>query len=252
MQATEPPKAAFLVIGDELLRGQVADANTSWLAKTLHAQGVDLTRVTFVPDEVSDIVDTVRDLRHRVGPGGFVFTAGGIGCTHDDVTYDAIAKAFDRTLERHSPTVERMREQYTQRGLELTEVRLRMATLPTPCEVLHTDGLWVPLVHLEGVYVLPGIPRLFQQMLGQHKGRFVGPAVYDAVAYTHSGEGDIAVVLGEIARDNPEVSIGSYPNTSNDTSAYKVKISCMSRSQDAVEAAISAIRGSIPCVDAPV
>ena len=129
------------MIGDELLRGQVADANTSWLAKTLHAQGVDLTRVTFVPDEVSDIVDTVRDLRHRVGPGGFVFTAGGIGCTHDDVTYDAIAKAFDRTLERHSPTVERMREQYTQRGLELTEVRLRMATLPTPCGE-GADGSW--------------------------------------------------------------------------------------------------------------
>ncbi len=107
---------------------------------------MDLTRVEVVPDRVEDIVEAVTRLRRRVGldqqGGGFVFTSGGIGPTHDDVTYEALAQAFGVELRLHAPTVELMREHYSQRGLELNEARLRMATLPHPAEVLVTPGTW--------------------------------------------------------------------------------------------------------------
>lgn len=125
-------QAAFLVIGDEILRGSVADANTPWLAKLLHAQGVDLIRVLCVPDNIDNIVEALHDLRSRVGADGFIFTSGGIGATHDDVTYAAVARAYELPLERHPPTVDLMQQHYSARGLELNEARLRMATIPTP------------------------------------------------------------------------------------------------------------------------
>ena len=100
-------QAAMLVIGDEILKGSISDSNTPWLAKLLFSRGVDLTRVEFVPDDVDDIARSVLALRDRVGPDGFVFTSGGIGPTHDDVTYEALAKAFGRSLQPHEETVAR-------------------------------------------------------------------------------------------------------------------------------------------------
>ena len=244
-----PVQAAMLVIGDEILRGNIADANTAWLAKALHARGVDLVRATVVPDDVADIVATVRDLRERVGPHGAVFTSGGIGPTHDDKTYEAIAAAFDRALVRHGPTVERMQEHYDKRGVELNDARLRMAALPSPAEVLFTEGTWVPLVNVDGVYVLPGIPRLFKQMVGAHLDRFRGPLATGADCFTQMGEGDIADTLSEIAQEFPTVSIGSYPNASGDYSKYKVKISLSSRDQEALAAAMQAVRARLECLE---
>ena len=238
----------MLIIGDEILRGNIADANTAWLAKALHARGVDLVRATVVPDDVADIVATVRDLRERVGPEGAVFTSGGIGPTHDDKTYEAIAAAFDRALVRHAPTVQRMREHYDKRGVELNEARLRMATLPAPAEVLFTDGTWVPLVNVDGVYVLPGIPRLFQQMVGAHLERFRGPLAEGVDVFTKQGEGDIANALSEIAQAFPDVSVGSYPNASGDYSEYKVKVSLSSRDPEALAAAVEAVRERLECL----
>ena len=104
--AAEAPKAALLVIGNEILSGSVTDANTPWLAKLLHSRGVDLVRVECIPDSPADIAATCLALQTRVGPDGFVFTSGGIGPTHDDVTYDSIATAFGLSLELHAPTVE--------------------------------------------------------------------------------------------------------------------------------------------------
>ena len=109
-------------------------------------------------------------------------------------------------------------------GKELNEARLRMATLPEGAEVLVTDGLWVPLVNMDEVYVLPGIPRLFQAMLGAHLDRFRGESMHSETMYTRLGEGDLAKTLGEIAARHPDVNIGSYPNVNSDKSDFVTKL----------------------------
>eukprot|EP00198_Chlamydomonas_reinhardtii_P000221 XP_001689556.1 predicted protein [Chlamydomonas reinhardtii] len=244
--ASESPKAALVIIGDEVLAGSITDTNTPWLAKLLHSRGVDLIRVTYIPDSRETIKEAVLDSRRRVGPGGVVFTSGGIGPTHDDVTYEAIAEAMGVTLQLHEPTVARMRESYAARGMELNEARLRMATLPTPAEVLFTEGLWVPLVNVGGVYILPGIPRLFQSMVAAHQERFTGVAFSEQQLYTHTGESFLAKELTAVAAKHPKVAIGSYPNTAADAdNTYKVKLAFTARDVDALAAAVADVRAAL-------
>lgn len=248
----EAPKAAMLVIGDEVLTGSITDANTPWLAKLLHSRGVDLVRASVIGDDKREIVEEVLRLRDKVGSDGYVFTSGGIGPTHDDITYESVAAAFGAHLELHQPTVERMQEHYDRRGVELNQARLRMAMLPKDegVEVLFTPGLWVPLVCIQNTYILPGIPRLFQQMVEAHADRFRGPAAITAALYTNMGEGDLAVKLGSIAALHPSVRIGSYPNTNIGQGAsegvpeggYKVKLQFESRDAAALQQAVEAAR----------
>eukprot|EP01026_Neomeris_dumetosa_P014994 TRINITY_DN15602_c0_g1_i3.p2 TRINITY_DN15602_c0_g1~~TRINITY_DN15602_c0_g1_i3.p2 ORF type:complete len:290 (-),score=29.25 TRINITY_DN15602_c0_g1_i3:173-1021(-) len=232
------PKAAIMVIGDEILSGQVVDTNTPWLAKLLYSQGVDLIRVEYVPDDKEDISESVKKLRTRVGESGFVFTSGGIGPTHDDVTYEAIANAFGVELQLHTPTVERMKPYYEKRDMELNEARLRMATLPKGAEVLFTEDMWVPLVNINSVYILPGVPRIFTAIMKSHKDRFRGPQSADDTLYTKVGEGDLAQKLGEIAQEFPTVSIGSYPNTNPQDDRFLVQVKFTSRDQEALQNAV--------------
>ena len=244
--------AAALVIGDEILRGAIQDTNTAWLAAQLHARGVDLVRAEVVPDEAEVIVESLHRLRRVVGPTGPVFTSGGIGPTHDDVTYDAVARASGVGLELHAPTVAKMREHYEAQGKELTDARLRMATLPQGCEVLETPGLWVPLVHLDAVYVLPGVPGLFKRMVEASLHRFRGPEAHSTELYTDEGEGDLGEALGAIAARHPAVQIGSYPETSRyeegaaAAAGYTTKLSFVSRDPAALAAAVAEAEAAIP------
>ncbi|GFR39922.1 hypothetical protein Agub_g430 [Astrephomene gubernaculifera] len=149
-------------------------------------------------------------------------------------------------LQLHVPTVERMRGWYSARGVELNEARLRMATLPCPSEVLFTEGLWVPLVNVGGVYVLPGIPRLFQAMVAAHQDRFSGPAFHSSALFTQLGESDLAGPLTQVAARHPAVAIGSYPNTAADTTgSYKVKLALSSRDPAALAAAVAGVRAGL-------
>ena len=137
-------QAGLLIIGDEILSGAVSDSNAAWLGKLLHLRGVKLCRVEVVGDCVEEIVDSVHRIRERAA-GGPVFTSGGIGPTHDDVTYAAIGAAFGRPLTVHEETLRRMTAHYERKHLEVNAMRRRMATLPEGAEVLFTDGMWVPL-----------------------------------------------------------------------------------------------------------
>jgi molybdenum cofactor synthesis domain-containing protein len=290
--------AALLIVGSEVLSGSVTDANTPWLARSLTARGVDLARVCVVPDDTADIAATARDLRAR---HPCVFVAGGIGPTADDVTYEAIARAFDLELALHEPTVARMRPHYASRGVELNDARLRMATLPlyrrgkqggaaTPelvpppeAEVLFTEGLWVPLVKVagtaefgpvvdappassssasSGVYVLPGIPRLFQAMFSAHAdSRFRGPLAETVDLFSSAGEGDVADPLRRVAEQFPSVAVGSYVDVSDlagglpsllggagggSGARARVRLSFTSRDAEALRAAVEAARGVVP------
>mmetsp|Transcript_19004 Transcript_19004/g.32507 ORF Transcript_19004/g.32507 Transcript_19004/m.32507 type:complete len:295 (+) Transcript_19004:2-886(+) len=245
--AEDSPRAALMCIGDEILSGSIADTNTPFLAKLLHSRGVDLIRCEFIPDQRDEIIQTAQRLRQLVGPRGFVFSSGGIGPTHDDVTYEALAHAFGATLELHQPTVEIMKVSYGKRGMDLNEARLRMATLPTPAEVLVTPGTWVPLVNLGGVYILPGIPKLFQQLITAHQERFTGRAFVSGQLFSVPGESFIADQLTAVSKAHPKVSVGSYPNTDAKTEAHwKVRLAFSSRDQTALDAAVAATREAIP------
>lgn len=211
-------RAACCIIGDEILTGKVTDVNTRTLAELCFSWGIDLCRVEVITDEVEDIRDTIRRLSALVGPNGLVFTSGGIGPTHDDRTYEGVAAAFGRGLEVHDETRQRMLTFYAEKGQEMNDARLRMATLPKDSKVLSTDGLWVPLCVTENVYVLPGIPRLFEQMLRGNSTHFSHASARAGaekknrvVLATAALEGDIAELLGHVQASFPSVAVGSYP-----------------------------------------
>eukprot|EP01137_Pigoraptor_chileana_P018236 Opistho-2@77411 len=198
--------AAACVIGDEILTGKVADTNTHTLAKFCFAHGISLRRVEIVPDVEDDIVKAVRNLSQG---HDLVFTSGGIGPTHDDITYAAIAKCFGRSLEYHAPTLELM-ERISAKPPN--EAARRMALIPYPANVLQTEGFWVPLVVCENVYILPGVPFLFSKMLegmSSHIGK--GVSLARASLYTPLAETDFADALRRLQETFPSVAIGSYP-----------------------------------------
>lgn len=245
-------RVAFVAVGDELLSGKIQDVNFPYLAHRLTRRGVDVVRAEFVSDDRDDIAETIRRLRRDVVPDqlGAVITSGGIGPTHDDRTYEAIAAATGTTLAVHEPTLERMRAHYEAQGKEVNSSRLRMATLPVGSEVLVAPSLWVPVVNADNVYVLPGIPRLFKALVDAHIDRFRGPSGWQLVSiFTSAGEGDYAAALGEIAERHPEVSIGSYPGdlaAPGGGGAPSTKITVEGRDASALSSAAAAVRALVP------
>jgi molybdenum cofactor synthesis domain-containing protein len=238
------------MIGSEVLSGKIADTNGAWLARFLYSRGVDLVRLEVIPDQHEDVVATVRRLSTLVGPQGYVFTSGGIGPTHDDVTYAAIAEAFQRQLQVHDATLAAMTEHYTKQGKAVNDARLRMATLPSGCAAHTTPGTWVPIAQVENVFVLPGIPHLFTSMLSANKGLFSGPQLHSAALYTTTGEGELADALRAIAKEHPAVSTGSYPNTTVGDKRFSTKLAFDARDEGALAAAVRAVRAAISCTEA--
>lgn len=213
--------AACLVIGDEILTGKVHDRNSHLLAQVLFERGVRLRRVETVPDELDDIAGSVRQLSERFT---YVFTSGGIGPTHDDMTYAGIAQAFGVGLAYHQPTLDAFAAYYESRGRgKLNEARKRMALIPQGAEVWSTPDSWVPFVVMENVHVLPGVPELFEKMLMDNAHRFHGIPLFRTMLYTDSPEGDIADTLARAHAAHPNIAIGSYPKYGKDA-GYSVKI----------------------------
>jgi molybdenum cofactor synthesis domain-containing protein len=199
------PKASAIIIGNEILNGKVQDANSQTLARVLFDCGVSLKLIETIPDHTETIVQTVRKHAEEYD---LVFTSGGIGPTHDDITYDAVAKAFNRPLVLHTETVKRYTEFY---GREPNEARKKMALLPSGAEILWTESIWVPTVFLEPVYILPGVPELFTKMLLNLRSRFTYQGFTRALVYSQKLEGDIAFDLEQVQQKYPELEIGSYP-----------------------------------------
>lgn len=207
------PKAAALIIGDEILSGKTLDTNTQTLARHLNSLGITLHQTRTIQDDIGIISNTLKQLStsHNI-----VFTSGGIGPTHDDVTYESVAQAFGREISRHEETIQRMKE--VQPEMEINAARMRMALLPSECDVFWTDGLWVPLVRVQNVYVLPGVPFLFQRMLGSIPPEELGGVapLARSVVLCNLPEGDLAHILTDALNSSPGIKIGSYPNTKRD------------------------------------
>ncbi|MFZ9889354.1 MAG: competence/damage-inducible protein A, partial [Myxococcota bacterium] len=234
--------AALLIIGDEILTGKVQDQNTATLARCLFRRGVALRRVETVPDEIAEIAVALRRMSAAYT---WVFTSGGIGPTHDDKTYEAVAQAFGRALAYDESVLARMREHYEERGRgELNAARRRMALLPSGSDVLPVPALWVPVVVVENVYVLPGVPVMFERMLDAVADRFVGERLHLVVLHTDAYEGDIAAAMEEAQRQNPTVRIGSYPQFRKSREC-NVMVTLEGTDPTAVEALADALLGPL-------
>lgn len=236
---TPPRTAAALVIGNELLTGKVQDANVAALARELFSLGISLRRVIFCRDEVDVIVRDLNDLRRR---HDFVFTSGGVGPTHDDVTLEAVAEAFGQRLER-SPEIEALLEEFF--GDRLTSHHLRMADVPTGATLVTTaQGRW-PAVRVDNVYVMPGLPEVFRRKLPIIREELRGgtPFVSRSVG-TASDEGSIAPLLATLSDQHPDISIGSYPRW--DDGPVRVRVTFDGRDSLQVDHAVAALLSALP------
>jgi molybdenum cofactor synthesis domain-containing protein len=201
--------AALLVIGDEILSGRTKDKNIGHIAEYLTAIGIDLKEVRIVPDEEAEIVAALNALRARYS---YVFTTGGIGPTHDDITADCVAKAFAVPIDYHPRAVKMMTERVTAAGGVMNEARMRMTRVPAGAELVLNKISAAPGFWIDNVIVMAGVPHIMQAML-----EFVMPKLKTGARMLSESiradcrEGDIGTELGEIARQHPDVVIGSYP-----------------------------------------
>jgi molybdenum cofactor synthesis domain-containing protein len=222
-----PRTAAALIIGNEILSGKIADTNTTFLARTLFELGIELRRVVVCPDEVDTISADLSELR---GTHDLVFTSGGVGPTHDDVTIEGVAASFDRPIVR-SVAVEKMIRHYY--GDRATEAHFRMANMPEGAEMIRSSEAPWPTVVIENVFVLPGVPEIFELKLTDLRKRLdEGHEFHSQAVYTLSGEGEIASLLERIAEDFPGVMVGSYVKWSAED--YRTKVTFDGTDPDAV------------------
>jgi len=203
------PKAAMMVIGDEILSGRTRDANMYHLAGKLTERGIDLKEVRVVADDPDEIIKTVQTLSARYDQ---VFTSGGIGPTHDDITADCIAAAFDDTIDVRADARAILEEHYARIGTEINEARLRMARIPSKACLIENPVSGAPGFSLANVHVLAGVPKIFEAMVESLLPALTGgdPLVSKSLRIER-GEGDIAGPLGTLAQAFEDLAFGSYP-----------------------------------------
>lgn len=236
------PSAAMLVIGDEILSGRTRDANMHYLAGQLTEAGIDLKEVRVVSDEHADIVDAVRALS-----AGYdhVFTSGGIGPTHDDITADAVAAAFEQPIDVRDDARAVLQAHYDRQGIEMNDARLRMARIPDGAALIDNPVSAAPGFTLDNVHVMAGVPNIFQAMVASVLPTLTGGApLLSATLRINRGEGDVAAALGELAAQNSDLSFGSYPFVRD--GAYGTNVVVRGPEQAALDAAINALRELFP------
>lgn len=229
------PTAAMLVIGDEILSGRTRDSNMYHLAGELTEAGIDLKEVRVVGDERGTIIAAVQALSNA---HDYVFTSGGIGPTHDDITADCIAAAFDRAIDVRDDARAILAEHYVKSGTELNSARLRMARIPDGADLIENPVSAAPGFKLENVHVMAGVPSVFQAMVQSVLPTLTGGApLISKTLRVDRGEGDIAGPLGDLAEQFPLLSMGSYPFQKD--GKYGAHVVIRGNDPDAVDAAIA-------------
>lgn len=218
----QAPTACLIIIGNEVLSGRTQDKNLSWIAKELNDTGVKLAEARIIPDIEQVIIDTVNTCRKA---HTYVFTTGGIGPTHDDITSACIAKAFGVKLERNTQAVAILEKHYSKENLN--EARLKMAEIPVGASLVPNPVSAAPGFCMENVYVMAGVPSIMQAMFGFIKPQLKGgPKTLSRTLSAYITEGIIAEKLTAIQNQSPEVEIGSYPFIRN----QRLGVSLVSRS----------------------
>ncbi|MDP9196812.1 MAG: molybdopterin-binding protein [Pseudomonadota bacterium] len=199
--------ACVIIIGNEILSGRTQDQNLSWIAQRLSAMGIRLAEARVVRDIDAEIIETVNACRRKYT---YVFTTGGIGPTHDDITAASIAKAFGVSVARNSEAVQRLAQYYGNQPL--TDARLRMANVPEGAALIDNPASGAPGFRLENVYVMAGVPHIMQAMFDGFRHTLVqGPPILSKGVSCSLKESAIAVRLEAIQKDFPDLDVGSYP-----------------------------------------
>ncbi|HMA70811.1 MAG TPA: molybdopterin-binding protein [Xanthobacteraceae bacterium] len=201
--------AGILVIGDEILSGRTKDRNIGYIAEYLTTIGIDLQEVRIVADDEDAIVEALNALRSRYT---YVFTTGGIGPTHDDITADSVAKAFGVAIDYDPRAVALLKERYAAMGTELNEARMRMTRVPRGAQLVSNKVSAAPGFWIGNVIVMAGVPSIMQAMLDAVAPKLkTGIKMLSETVRADCREGDVGTELGELAKAHPEVMIGSYP-----------------------------------------
>lgn len=200
--------AALVVIGDEILSGRTQDKNVAQVAKWLNVQGIRLAEVRVVADDTAAIVEAVNELRAR---NDYLFTTGGIGPTHDDITVDAIAAALDIGVTHHPDALAVLERYYATRG-GLTDARKRMARVPEGAALIPNRMSGAPGIHIANIFVMAGVPHITAGMLEALTGTLEGGLpVLSATIGVWVAESEVADMLGAVEKAHPDAAIGSYP-----------------------------------------
>ena len=233
------PTAALIVIGSEILSGKVQDENTPFIARELRRLGVALMRVVVIPDDVPVIA---REVAEASRAHTWVFTTGGVGPTHDDVTMEAVARAFGRSLVPSTELVEHL--QRAKRG-RAPEALIRLCTVPEGAGLVWGEGerVW-PTVHIDNVYIFPGVPAFLRARFADLQGRLLSAPFVSSSVYCAWSETDLVERINAAVAGWPDVAIGSYPEFAR--ADYRVRITFDGKSRAAVDGATDAFLASLP------
>jgi molybdenum cofactor synthesis domain-containing protein len=236
--ANEIVSAAVLVIGDEILSGRTKDKNIGFIADYLTAIGIDLKEVRVISDDETAIVEALNALRARYT---YVFTTGGIGPTHDDITAECVAKAFGVPIDYHPQAVAILKERMAKIGGELNEARMRMARIPQGAALVANKVSGAPGFWIENVIVMAGVPSIMQAMVDEVAPKLkTGAKLLSETIRADAKEGDVGTELGAIAKANPDTIIGSYPFF-DETLGPNTNIVVRSRDPEKLQAAKGAV-----------
>ncbi len=236
------PTAAMLVIGDEILSGRTRDANMHYLAGELTQVGIDLAEVRVVSDDPEAITNAVKALSEAYDT---VFTSGGIGPTHDDITADNVARAFGRPISIRDDARALLEAHYAKSDQTLNDARLRMARIPDGATLIDNPVSTAPGFTIENVHVMAGVPAIFKAMVASVLPTLTGGApVVSLSERIYRGEGDIAGPLGALAERYAELSIGSYPFQQD--GKFGAQIVIRGTDADQVNAAMDELKAEFP------
>ena len=231
------PTAGIVVIGNEILSGKIADTNSPFLCRELSFLGIRLERLITIPDEFELIGHVTREYSEQYT---WVYTSGGIGPTHDDLTIPAIAAGFGVAVMRHPRLEANIRAHY---GNRLTEDHLLMAQVPEGAELIEIDGMHYPQVQFRNIFIFPGVPQLLQYKFNAIKARFRARPIVLREIFMNADEGTIAACLRATAERYGDVLIGSYPNFFNKD--YSVKVTLEGQRRETVEAALAELNSRL-------
>lgn len=233
--------AGILVIGNEILSGKTVDENSSFLVRELRELGVDVRKISVISDDVETIAAEVRSFS---GPHDYVFTTGGVGPTHDDLTMEGIALAFGRKIRRNPELEAALRGYYS---ADLVEANLRMADVPEGVRLISAPGLWFPVIVVENVFIFPGVPAIFQRKFRRIRELFRDKPYHLREVFLRADEGQIADILRSVLARFPELLLGSYPYF--DERSYTVKLTLESKDPVYLDAASEMLLGELARID---
>lgn len=230
--------AGIIIIGNEILSAKVRDINSFYLAAELRALGVDVRRISVIPDEIGSVAMETSEFSNAYD---YVFTSGGVGPTHDDVTMAGIAKGFGVKLISHQEIKNFLSEKYNN---QINAAVLKMTEVPEGADVIFFENIRFPMISFRNIFIFPGIPEYLKNKFSLIKERFRCPAFYLRRVFLNARESDIAGILNEVVAENEGVNFGSYPVVGNPE--YMVIVTAESRSDISLKKAVDCLISRLP------